>query len=200
MLDFRIDTNIRLRSVCSDDAAELFALVDANRSYLRRWLSWVDETISEKDIRTFIQNSQDQVTNGRGPVCCVTHTGELVGICGFKPVDKRNRSVELGYWLAESFTGQGIMTQCVRVLIDYAFREMDINRIELRVATANKQSRSVAERLGFTHEGNLREAEWLNDRYLDQVVYSMLKRDWNSEQGAEGDAVKRASELGSLRK
>jgi ribosomal-protein-serine acetyltransferase len=55
---------------------------------------------------------------------------------------------------------------------------MAINRIELRAATANKESRAVAERLGFTHEGDLRESEWLNDCYVDQAVYSILKRDW----------------------
>ncbi len=191
ILDLKIDMNTRLRSVCSDDVAELFTLVEANRSYLRQWLAWVDETISEEDIRDFIQSSLDQLANGRGPVCCVTYTRDLVGICGFKPVDRKNNSAELGYWLAESFTGRGIMTQCVRALVEYAFCEMTINRIELKAATANKQSRGIAERLGFTYEGNLREAEWLNDRYVDQAVYSILRRDWNAESGAEGDAARR---------
>jgi ribosomal-protein-serine acetyltransferase len=180
-LDFAIDDCTHLRSLCSADAPALFAVIDASRPYLRRWLNWVDQTDSIEDIRTFIQGSLDQAANGRGPVCCITQSDAIVGICGFKPIDQSARSAEIGYWLAESLAGQGVMSRCVKTLADYAFRELNINRIELRAATANGRSRGVAKRLGFTQEGILRDAEWLNDHYVDQVVYSILKREWERE-------------------
>ena len=181
-LDFTVDTNTHLRSLCMEDAPELFALIDASRRYLRRWLNWIDKTQSLGDIRAFIQSGLDQAANGRGPVCCITHDSAIVGICGFKPVDKITKSAEIGYWLAESVARRGIMTRCVNTLMNYAFRELNINRVELRAATENGRSRGVAKRLGFTQEGILRDAEWLNDHYVDQAVYSMLKREWASEQ------------------
>jgi ribosomal-protein-serine acetyltransferase len=185
-LDFEIDDETHLRSLILEDAQDLFALVDANRPYLRRWLNWVDTTISVNDIRGFIQNALDQAANDCGPVCCITDASTLVGICGFKPIDKTTRSTELGYWLAESVAGRGIMTHCVSALIGYAFRELQVNRIELRAAEENSRSRAVAQRLGFTQEGVLRDSEWLNDHYVNQTVYSLLKREWDSEQdGAE---------------
>jgi ribosomal-protein-serine acetyltransferase len=182
ILDFAIDDRTRLRSLMLEDAPELFALIDASRPYLRRWLNWVDPTKSEGDIRTFIQGALNQTANGRGPVCCITHANAVVGICGFKPIDKLSKSAELGYWLAETAAGQGLMTRCVQTLIDYAFRELQLNRIELRAATGNGRSRGVAKRLGFTQEGILRDAEWLNDHFVDQFVYSILRREWDSEQ------------------
>ena len=181
-LEFAIDESTRLRSVRLADAPALFALIETSRPYLRRWLNWVDQTHSEEDIRTFIRSGLDQAAEGRGHVCCIIHDEVHAGICGFKPIDKTNRSAEMGYWLAESVAGRGIMTQCVRTLIDYAFRDLQINRIELRAATENGRSRRVAERLGFIHEGNLREAEWLNDHFVDQAIYSILKREWDGEQ------------------
>lgn len=183
-LDFAIDDRTHLRSLCLADAPALFALIDASRPYLRQWLNWVDGTKSIEDIRSFIQSGLNQADDGRGPVCCITHDSSLVGICGFKPIDGMNRSAELGYWLAESLVGQGIMSRCVKTLMDYAFRELQINRVELRAAAGNGRSRGVAERLGFTQEGILRDAEWLNDHHVDQVVYSVLKREWDSEQPA----------------
>ena len=116
-LDFAIDNNTHLRSVSLEDAPDLFALIDASRPCLRQWLNWVDRTESVGDIRTFIQSGLDQAANDRGPVCCITHDAAIVGICGFKPIDKTTRSAELGYWLAESVAGRGIMTRCVRTLL-----------------------------------------------------------------------------------
>jgi ribosomal-protein-serine acetyltransferase len=182
MLDFEIDNNTHLRTLTLEDAPELFALIDASRPYLRKWLNWVDQTDSAEDIRTFIQSGLDQAASDRGPVCCIIRNAALVGICGFKPIDKTNRSAAFGYWLAEAVSGQGIMTHCVQTLIDYAFRQLQLNRIELRAATGNGRSRGIPQRLGFAQEGILRDAEWLGDHYVDHVVYSVLKREWDSEQ------------------
>ena len=55
-----------------------------------------------------------------------------------------------------------------------------MNRVEIKSGEANVKSRAIAKRFGFKHEGNLREAEWVNDRYVDHAVYSMLKHDWQS--------------------
>ena len=180
-LNLAIDNSTHLRSLYLADAPDLFALIDRSRPYLCEWLNWVDQTKSIEDVQSFIQNSQEQAASGRGPVCCITHADELVGICGFKPIDETSRSAELGYWLAESFAGRGIMTRCVKALVDHAFRELELNRIELRAAVGNIRSQGVAKRLGFTQEGILRDVERLNDHFVDHVVYSMLKREWNSE-------------------
>ena len=188
MFDLVVNDQTRLRSVVPEDAPQLFALVDRNRPHLRQWMSWVNATISADDIRTFIQSAIDQATKNHGPVCSILYRGVLVGICGYKPINCKDKCGELGYWLAESFTGRGIMTECVKTLINYAFDELLLNRVELRAATDNHRSRAIAERLGFTHEGNLRDAEWVNDHYVDQAVYSVLRREWHSEQSAGGDA------------
>lgn len=52
-------------------------------------------------------------------------------------------------------------------------------RLEVRAATENHRSRRVPERLGFVKEGVLRDAERINDRYIDHIVYSVLAEDWD---------------------
>lgn len=188
-----VDGDTHLRSVRLDDAPELFALVGANRAHLRRWLGWVDTTSPER-IRQFLQAALDQDARALGPVCCIVHRGAIVGICGFKPVDRKNRSAELGYWLAASAAGRGIMTRCVQALINHGFRELDLHRIEARAATGNDRSRAVLERLGLRHEATLRETEWLNDRFVDQAVYSVLAHQWSPEPGRTADGANTAVE------
>ena len=192
MADLAVSDETRLRSLAPEDAPELFALVDGNRSHLRPWMPWVDATKSVEDIRTFIHSALDQETKNQGPVCGILYRGVLAGICGYKPINWQDKSGELGYWLAEPLTGRGIMTACIRTLIVHGFDELQLNRVELRAATANHRSRAIAERLGFSHEGILRDAQWVNDHYVDQAVYSVLKREWNSGQSSEGDAADRA--------
>lgn len=70
------------------------------------------------------------------------------------------------------------MTACVKRLVRHAFEDLDLNRITLPIATENRRSRAVAERLGFRQEGVLRQAEWLYDHFVDHVLYAQIQSDW----------------------
>jgi ribosomal-protein-serine acetyltransferase len=98
----------------------------------------------------------------------------MIGAAGFAGIDWIARSTSVGYWLAEEHQGQGLMTRAVRALVDHAFGELDLHRVEIQVAEGNRRSRAIPERLGFQHEGTLREAECVGGRYLDLVVYGLL--------------------------
>jgi len=66
------------------------------------------------------------------------------------------------------------MTRAVSALIDHAFGEWELHRVEVQAAVDNRKSRAIPERLGFEEEGVRREAERVGDRYLDLVVYGLL--------------------------
>ena len=63
-------------------------------------------------------------------------------------------------------------------MLDYLFNELRLERMEIRCATGNTRSCAIPERLGFTREGVLRHGEWVNDRWVDLVVWGMLQEDW----------------------
>ncbi len=72
------------------------------------------------------------------------------------------------------------MTKTVKALMHYAFEELQLNKVEIRAAVGNVKSRAIPERLNFTIEGTIRDAEWLYDRYVDHVVYGMLVKEWQA--------------------
>jgi ribosomal-protein-serine acetyltransferase len=72
------------------------------------------------------------------------------------------------------------MTGAVTALVDHAISDWDLNRVEIRASVENAASRAIPERLGFREEGTLRQAELVDGRYHDTVVYSMLAADWRS--------------------
>jgi ribosomal-protein-serine acetyltransferase len=81
-------------------------------------------------------------------------------------------------WLAEFQTGIGLMTAAVKALIDEGFQQLELNRIQARVATDNHRSQAVCDRAGLKKEGVLRQSEWLYDHFLDMTMNSILSTEW----------------------
>jgi len=71
------------------------------------------------------------------------------------------------------------MTISRKAVIDYGFEVLALNRMVINCASENSRSRAISERLGFTHEGTCRDAEWLYDRFVNHEVYVQLYSDWN---------------------
>ena len=177
---FKIDDSTGLRALRKEDAPELFAVTDANRKHLRTWLPWVDVVLAEADSLSFIEVTIAQREAGHGPTFAVLRDGAIVGIAGFRPIDRVNRVGEIGYWLTAAAQGRGTMTECCRFLVRYAFLTLDLNRVEIAAATDNHRSRAIPERLGFKLEGVLREREDLYGTFVDHALYSQLRSEFDA--------------------
>ena len=169
---------IALRQFEIRDAAPVFAAVDRNREHLRTWLPWVDTTHSAEDIREFILRVRRQFDAGQGPNTGIWVDGVFAGNVGCHPIDWPNRNCSIGYWVDERWQGKGLITRSCAVILDYLFTEARLHRVEIRCGTGNTRSCAIPERLGFVREGVAREAEWVNDTWVDLVVWSMLAEDW----------------------
>jgi RimJ/RimL family protein N-acetyltransferase len=88
--------------------------------------------------------------------------------------DVHRFTAEIGYWLAESFWGKGIMTQAVKSLTAYAIRELKLQRIFAEPYTTNLASARVLEKAGFICEGILRSNVFKDGKVLDQFLYSYI--------------------------
>jgi ribosomal-protein-serine acetyltransferase len=178
----RVDEEIELRLLDESHAEPLFTLVDQHREYLRTWLPWLDSNLRVEDTMQFILNDRANYESGRCFNTGIWYRGLLVGVIGFHPIDWPNRSAMIGYWVARDQQGKGIMTRACAALTTFAFDELKLHRVDIRCATSNTKSCAIPLRLGFTHEGILREAEWLYDHFVDLNVYSMLEREWKNQQ------------------
>lgn len=85
------------------------------------------------------------------------------------------KNAELGYWLAEPFWGQGIMTKAVKHIVDYGFKNLDINRIFARPFGTNIGSQNVLKNVGFVLEGKFKNTIYKNGKYLDELIYAIRK-------------------------
>lgn len=181
MFEKQIQDGVYIKLLEERHAPAAFAAVERDRAYLGEWLPWVDQTTEVDYTASFIKMSLEQFAQNEGLAAGIWRGDELIGTIGTHKIDWLNRKVEIGYWLASRFQGRGIVTAACRALIDHAFREWKLNRVEIHCAAGNEKSCAIPERLGFQFEGVLREAQLVSGEYHDIRVYAMLFRDWKRE-------------------
>jgi ribosomal-protein-serine acetyltransferase len=177
-LRLSIDAQTELRLLEEEDASEIFALVEQNRAHLRTWLPWLDLTLSVQDELNFIRHTKQQHAQSQSLACAIIHNGRIAGSIGYNIIDWQDRKTEIGYWLGTAFEGRGLMTQACEEMIQFAFGVLELNKVEIHCASGNMRSRAIPERLHFTQEGIIRQAQWLYDHYVDLVTYGLLASEW----------------------
>ncbi|MEX2275063.1 MAG: GNAT family protein [Actinomycetota bacterium] len=174
-----VDGSTELRAPRDEDAGPLFELIDADRERLAAWLPWVDLTREVEHELAFLQRSRLEASEGRSLALVLWHRNRPVGSMGFGRFEPLDRLGEIGYWIAASHEGRGLVTRAVAALTTYGFQTLGLHRTEILVAVDNLRSRAVPERLGFAQESVLRSRTRSSEGFHDAVLYSVLEDGWD---------------------
>jgi RimJ/RimL family protein N-acetyltransferase len=102
-----------------------------------------------------------------------------VGVLQLRQLEPEFRTAEWGVAMAPQYWGAGLFLDAARLLLDFAFTELGVHRLEARAALANSRSQAAMRKLGAVQEGVLRRSLTTADgRRLDQVLWSLLDEDW----------------------
>ena len=158
-------------------AKRLFELTEQNRDYLKVWLPWLDSVSKAEDTLEFIHSvlEQKHLLN-----YVIIYNGNVCGIAGFHKMEQDRKIGLIGYWLSEDHSGKGIMSQAIKQIVELGFVKLKLNKIEIRCAEENVKSRLIPERLGFTEESTVQDAEWLYSKYVNHIVYSLFSHESNA--------------------
>ena len=178
MLELAVNEKISLRQLQPADAPVLYRRLDSSRKALRRFLPWVDYNTNEEHSLKFIEMMIRKAEEQEAIAFGIWSEGQLCGVVDLHCWDHLLQKIEIGYWLGESFRGQGIAINCCRRLIKFAFEELKLHKIEIRFALENDRSARIPIKLGFAKEGILRHNAKLHGQYVDMVVMGMLRTDW----------------------
>jgi len=184
MLTIHIEGEINLRLLNKGDAQQLEDLEPGDLTFSQGELLC---SRTPSSINELIDNYLDQYGKGIALPFGIWIKDSLAGTVNLKKINKKQGSGELSYALGSPFRGKGIVTKACKVLISYGFEELNLNRITIIADPRNTPSCAVAERLGFTKEGVLREFYKTSTGWGDGVLYSILKRDLsaNKSEGTE---------------
>jgi len=176
-LSFKIDEDLRLAPPELRHAEATTKVVRENLAHLKPWMPWAVDDYSVEHAKTWIELSSNS-TDGRFNLLILLDE-KIIGTIGIHDLDKVNRHTSIGYWIDHRHQGKGIITRCCRVLINYLFDTMELNRVQINCNVENTRSRAIPERLGFTLEGTLRQTELLNGEFGDWAVYGLLRSEWD---------------------
>jgi ribosomal-protein-serine acetyltransferase len=174
-----IDNSTTLKQLKLSDSTDIFNLINSERDYLGKWLPFVALTKEITDTEQFIKSIIEAPDEKREYVFTIRRDNKFIGLIGFKDTDRSNAKTEIGYWLSETYQKQGIITNAVKELCNFAFNTLNINRVVIKCAKENIPSINVANRLGFVYEGTERDGEILTGGiYTDLKIFSMLKKEF----------------------
>jgi len=109
----------------------------------------------------------------------------LAGVVGIK-FELRFDSAEMGYWIGRSFWGRGYCTEAAGAVLDYAFGDLELNRVHASHILRNPASGRVMQKLGMTREGLRREHVKKWEKYEDLADYGILRREWRDRKRSTG--------------
>ncbi|HEX2294871.1 MAG TPA: GNAT family protein [Actinomycetota bacterium] len=174
-LDARLDDPVvSVRPWEERDAGSL--VTELQDREVSRWVLTIPWPYTDDDAAAFLRFAEEQRDTHRGAHLAVVAQGDgaLAGGVALAPIDWDNGSAALGYWTARSFRNRGIARRAGRLLVDWAFGDLGLERIELTCDPANVPSQRVAEELGFQREGHLRGHLRTSEGRRDSLLYGLL--------------------------
>ena len=175
-----IDDNVSLELIAEKHAKGLFLAIDNNREHLSKFLPWVSAMATIENTQIYIDACLQRYQQGEEISFVIIIDKNIVGRIGFHHIDSMNKHAEIGYWLTEKAQGKGAVLKSCKAIIAYGFLELNLQRIEIKTAVENLKSKAVPLKLHFKKEGILRQAELVNNQFLDLALFSMLKSEWNA--------------------
>lgn len=113
-------------------------------------------------------------------------TWRHAGNISFFDLDQRSRSAEIGIFIGEkTLWDKGFGSEAMRLMIAHGFETLNLNRIFLRVFEINPRGIRCYEKAGFRHEGRMRQAYYLEGRYIDVLIMSILKEEYLEEKNGD---------------
>ncbi|CAM3871104.1 GNAT family protein [Cohnella lubricantis] len=127
----------------------------------------------------YLNAMMDPKPDCRGFVIADADTQLYIGEANLHTIDWKNRVGRIGIVIGSvDKLGQGFGTEAMKLLMAFAFREMNLNRLELEVYDDNERAYRSYLRCGFKEEGRLRERQFKNGAYVDVIQMGLLRSEW----------------------
>jgi diamine N-acetyltransferase len=162
------------------------------RSDIPRFVAWLNDPVvragllvalpfSHSDEEAWFENMLKRPLEEHPLVIEISQGEEWIAIgnCGFHNIDWRCRAAEVGIFIGEkSFWNKGYGTKVMRLLLTHGFTTLNLNRIALEVYENNPRAVRSYEKAGFLHEGRKRQAMFKEGKYVDILLMSVLRSEW----------------------
>ncbi len=158
---------------------DVFRMVEENRTYLSQYLNWVEITKSSEQVLENTKKALIAFSEKKSIDYVVMESSGVIGRISIWRVDEATRTYEIGYWIIERKRNQGIITSCVREVMDAGMEYLGAEKFEIACIVENMGSNRVAQKSGFKLEGTRRNAIKVNDRVYSMNQYGLLREEYD---------------------
>jgi aminoglycoside 6'-N-acetyltransferase len=170
---------VLLRRFQLADVAEFVAYRScAEVARFQSWDAPYPREEGERTIRQMMGEDPDTAGEWFQFAVALRPAGQLIGDCAARPHADDPRQCEIGFTIAPGYQGRGYATEAARLLVGYLFGRRGKHRITASCDPRNAASAAVLERLGMRREGHLRESTWAKGEWTDDLLYGLLRHEW----------------------
>jgi len=135
---------------------------------------------TKEDALEHIAMINEKIDNSTGINWVITlkDNPKLIGIIGHYRIQPENYRAEIGYMILPQYHGKGIATEAIKAVVEYGFEEMQLHSLEAIIDPENQASEKVLLKSGFVKEAHIKENEFYDGKFIDTVIYSLLRKNF----------------------
>ncbi len=166
-----------IRPITLNDKNELFEYRSDKET--NKYQGWIPETIEDVEIFMGKIAKQINIPQSWFQLAVVEKDSQkIIGDIGIHFLDEESKQTEIGCTLNKNFQNKGYATEAVQKVIDFLFKDLKKHRIITSIDPDNINSIRLVERIGFRKEAHFVESLFINGRWVDDVIYGLIERDW----------------------
>lgn len=149
---------------------------NANNKEVARWTISVPYPYAKNNAVKFIRKTHYDAGKKKAFTFGIVLRKEnkVIGVITLSRLDYKNKNAELGYWLGKRYWKQGLMTEAVRLILEFGFSQLNLHRIGSGLFEENVASKRVLEKAGFKHEGKIKQSRFRYRRWHNELRYGIL--------------------------
>ena len=163
---------IILRKIRSSDALSICK--NANNKEIGRYMPPIKYPYRIKDAREFIEKKKKNFGKEEFSFG-IEFNKEIIGMISLIHLDKESKRAEIAYWIGKDYWGKGIGTEAVNIILKFGFKQLKLMRIFGRAMHENIASQKLLEKTGFKYEGTMRKYKFWHGKWMDYLMYSILR-------------------------
>lgn len=175
MLKLEIVPGIEIKALEMRHVEEFFDFIERGRRNFENWIPFVSTTTSKELAGKKVETYLDMVKDGQGYFWCIWGGNEIIGLVLIKNIDERSRTAEIGYMIDKHYEGKGIIRESCRLMIEFIFNELKMNKITICCDENNERSIGIAKRFGFELEGILKQSIRINGVMRNTMYWALFE-------------------------
>lgn len=167
---------IILRSARESDAKDIQKNINDFEVY--RYTANIPHPYKLKHVVDFIKKCKKELKEKKKYYFIIIFEGKLVGGIDLHNVDLKNKNAEIGYWLGRKYWNKGIMTESLKLLLDFTFKKLKLHKLKARVFEPNIASKRVLEKNGFKVEGFFKDEIFKHKKFFNAYYLALLRKEY----------------------